>query len=86
MGCTIPMAPAQNLGGQKGNSAYLDKVSTDDSAMHKTIAEAHQAILLAAFQCDIIRVATFQFSPGTNHVSFANMWPNDPKRIAMHHP
>ena len=50
------------------------------------MAEAHAAIMVGAFQCDLIRVATFQFSPGTNHVSFKGMWPSDPNRIAMHHP
>jgi len=50
------------------------------------VAKAHAGILLAAFQCDIIRVATFQFSPGTNHVSFKGMWPSDPSKIYMHHP
>jgi hypothetical protein len=33
-----------------------------------------------------IRVGTFQFSPGTNHVSFKGMFPNNPDRISMHHP
>ncbi|HEX2861546.1 MAG TPA: DUF1552 domain-containing protein, partial [Lacunisphaera sp.] len=74
------------LTGGQGNSQYLDNVNTDDSETHKAVAEAHAAVLLAAFQCDIIRVATFQFSPGTNHVSFKGMWPSDPNRIAMHHP
>jgi hypothetical protein len=85
-GCTVPTAPDKNLAGLTGNSAYRDSVTADDSPTHKLVAEAHMAVLLAAFQCDIIRVATFQFSPGTNHVSFGGLWPSDPKRIAMHHP
>ena len=47
---------------------------------------AHAAVILAAFQCDLIRVATFQWSPGTNHVSFAGMNPASPSTIYMHHP
>ena len=82
----IPMKPADSLAGKKGNAAYQDNVNTDDSPTHKAVAEAHAAVLMGAFQCDIIRVATFQFSPGTNHVSFKGMWPSDPNRIAMHHP
>jgi hypothetical protein len=85
-GCTVPMKPSDTLTGQKGNAAYLDNVNTDDSPNHRAVAEAHAAVILAAFQCDLIRVATFQFSPGTNHVSFKGMWPSDPNRIAMHHP
>lgn len=84
--CAVPAEPSRNLTGGKGNSQYLESVNTDDSETHKAVAEAHTALLLAAFQCDIIRVATFQFSPGTNHVSFKGMWPSDPNRIAMHHP
>lgn len=84
--CTLPMEPSRDLSGGKGNSQYLENVNSDDSAVHKAVAEAHLALILAAFQCDIIRVATFQFSPGTNHVSFKGMWPSDPNRIAMHHP
>lgn len=84
--CVLPTEPSKDLTGGQGNSQYLDNVNTDDSETHKAVAEAHAAVLLAAFQCDIIRVATFQFSPGTNHVSFKGMWPSDPNRIAMHHP
>lgn len=82
----VPPKPADNLTGKMGNSAYQDNVNTDDSPTHKAVAEAHAAVLIGAFQLDIIRVATFQFSPGTNHVSFKGMWPSNPNRIAMHHP
>jgi hypothetical protein len=85
--CQAPTAPAQGLGGKTGNSTYsTNNVPTDDSGTHREVALAHAAILLAAFQCDLMRVATFQFSPGTNHVSFKGMWPSDSNRIAMHHP
>jgi hypothetical protein len=86
MTCTLPPEPSKDLSGGEGNSPYLDNVNSDDSGVHQAVAEAHAAVLLAAFQCDILRVATFQFSPGTNHVSFKGMWPSDPNRIAMHHP
>lgn len=85
--CTVPVAPAGNLAGGSGNSPYsTSNLSTDDAPTHREVALAHSAILMAAFQCDILRVGTFQFSPGTNHVSFKGMWPSDPNRIAMHHP
>jgi len=84
--CTLPPEPSKDLSGGKGNSQYLESVNSDDSETHKAVIDAHTAVLLAAFQCDILRVATFQFSPGTNHVSFKGMWPSDPNRIAMHHP
>lgn len=81
-----PEPPPADLAGGEGNAFYQENVDTDDSPLHQRVIEAHAAILLAAFQLDIIRVATFQFSPGTNHVSFKGMWPSDPERIAMHHP
>lgn len=87
-GCAAPMKPADNLSGKKGNSAGYgaEQTQTDDAPTHEQVAKAHAGILLAAFQCDIIRVATFQFSPGTNHVSFKGMWPSDPNKSFMHHP
>lgn len=86
--CGVPMKPADSLAGKKGNSAGYgnEQTQTDDSPLHEQIAKAHAGLLLAAFQCDIIRVATFQFSPGTNHVSFKGMWPSDPNKSFMHHP
>ncbi len=84
--CMVPPEPPRDLAGGKGNEAYRDNVNNDDSEIHKAVIEAHGAVMLAAFQCDLMRVGTFQFSPGTNHVSFKGMWPSDPNRIAMHHP
>lgn len=84
--CAAPMQPDKSLTGKMGNDKYSSNVNTDDAPTHKLVAEAHGAVILAAFQCDLIRVASFQFSPGTNHVSFKGLWPNDPNRIAMHHP
>ena len=85
--CELPAPPDESLTGGMGNSSYsTNNVREDDAPKHREIALAHAAILLTAFQCDILRVATLQFSPGTNHVSFKGMWPSDPNRIAMHHP
>jgi hypothetical protein len=60
--------------------------ATDDSPIHEQIGKAHMGILKAAFICDLIRVGTFQWSPGTNHVSFKGLFPNAPNAIYMHHP
>jgi len=43
-------------------------------------------VLRAAFQCDIIRCGTFQWSPGTNHVGFKGLYPGDEAGIYQHHP
>jgi hypothetical protein len=42
-------------------------------------------VIRAAFSCDLTRVVTFQFSPGTNHVSFGDLWPPDPSLFKIHH-
>jgi Protein of unknown function (DUF1552) len=84
--CVLPAAPPDSLQGQTGNASYSTSVSTDDAPTHQAVAEAHLAIIMAAFQCDLLRVATFQFAPGTSHVGFKGMIPSDPERIAPHQP
>lgn len=86
--CTKPAAPDSSLKGQTGSKFdYGDEAtSTSDEDQHERIGKAHAAVILAAFQCDIIRVASFQWSPGTNHVSFKGKYPADPERSFMHHP
>jgi hypothetical protein len=87
-GCVLPMEPAESLRGETGSRFDYTNPETDESdeELHEQIGKTHMAILRAAFQCDIIRVATFQWSPGTNHVSFKGLDPNDENRIFMHHP
>jgi len=86
--CTKPTAPDASLKGQTGSKFdYGDEAtSTSDEDLHERIGKAHAAVILAAFQCDIVRVASFQWSPGTNHVSFKGKYPADPERSFMHHP
>jgi hypothetical protein len=86
--CTPPMAPAASLTGKSGSKFdYNNPVaSTSDEMIHEQVGQAHAGIIRAAFQCDLIRVATFQWSPGTNHVSFKGLDPNSPNTIYMHHP
>jgi hypothetical protein len=56
-----------------------------DDIKHDRIAQLHFAVTKAAFRCDLTRVVTFQFSPGTNHVSFGDLWPPDPSKFKIHH-
>jgi len=84
--CTMPTKPDAGLSGKTGSkNDYGNPVTTiADDVIHDQIGKAHAAIIKAAFQCDIIRVATFQWSPGTNHVSFAGLHMDG--RTHMHHP
>ena len=87
--CALPTEPDESLSGKTSDrlSDYNDPTtSTDDSGTHRAVGKAHFGIIKAAFQCDLIRVATFQWSPGTNHVSFKGLDPNSPNTIYMHHP
>lgn len=48
---------------------------TIDEAQHKVIAQNQLAIILAAFQCDLTRVATFSFAHGNSALRFAKIIP-----------
>ncbi len=62
------------------------QVTQADDTLHKQIGEYHQAIIRAAFRCDLTRTATFQWSPGTNHIAFQGLHPDNPMGIYTHHP
>lgn len=91
-GCMVPMPPANIAGKEddgrfKGPADYGNPTSTTaDHEIHEQVARAHLAVIKAAFACDLTRVVTFQFSPGTNHVSFGGLYPGNPNAIYMHHP
>jgi len=84
--CNVPAAPGNDLVARSGNAPFAAFVDTDDSPRFKSIAEAHLGVILAAMQCDLLRVATFQFMPGTNHVGFGGLWPGDPTLNAVQYP
>lgn len=92
-GCGITMPPpmlkpfVDAAGNRIGNGNY----STTDAKMgeqttHEMIGKLHFEVIKAAFTCDLTRVVTFQWSPGTNHVAFAGMYPPDMNAVKMHHP
>ncbi len=87
-GCVVPEAPDPNIVGESGSKFDYSNptTSTADDEIHHEIGKLHAGILLAAFQCDILRVATFQWSPGTNHVSFKGQYPGETDTIYMQHP
>jgi hypothetical protein len=84
--CGVPSVPET-----VSVSTYVDPyssshvVSERDDLKHDRIAQMHFALIKAAFRCDLTRVIAFQFSPGTNHVSFGDLWPPDPKLFKVHH-
>jgi hypothetical protein len=72
--------PARGVGNSYNNARAMQ----DDAPLHQQVGALHLNVLKAAFVCDLIRVGTFQWSPGTNHVGFALM-PNDTQPY-QHHP
>ena len=91
--CTKPMMPPvltpfnDSQANRIGNGNYsTTSARTSDEMLHEQIGTLHFAVIKAAFQCDLTRVVTFQWSPGTNHVSFKGLYPNEPDSIKMHHP
>ena len=56
-----------------------------DQEEHKLVAQLHYAVLHAALACDMTRVITFQYSPGTNHVSFQGFYPGNDTVVKLHH-
>jgi hypothetical protein len=91
-GCMVPTAPPDIAGQEddgvfKGPEDYGNPTATTaDHEIHEQVALAHLAVIKAAFACDLTRVVTFQFSPGTNHVSFGGLYPGNQNAIYMHHP
>jgi hypothetical protein len=91
--CAKPMMPpvltpfSDSQANRIGNGNYSTvNGRASDEMLHEQIGKLHFEVIKAAFQCDLTRVVTFQWSPGTNHVSFKGMYPNEPDSIKMHHP
>ncbi len=56
-----------------------------DEAQHIATAKNQLAIISAAFQCDLTRVATFTFAHGNSALEFSHIAPNDVKTSGGHH-
>jgi hypothetical protein len=87
-GCTPPTAPDPSIQGKSGSSfAYANPAAEEaDAPLVEQIGKLHLSLIRAAFQCDLIRVATFQWCPSQPHVAFENLDPADPDVYYMHHP
>ncbi|HKU42164.1 MAG TPA: DUF1552 domain-containing protein [Polyangiales bacterium] len=91
--CGITAAPPEikpfldSAGNRIGNGTYqTTNGKTGEQGTHEMIGKLHFEVIKAAFQCDLTRVVTFQWSPGTNHVAFAGFYDPEPGSIKMHHP
>jgi hypothetical protein len=87
--CTAPMPP-DLVGGRYDGGVHRDydnpTASSSDEVVHEQVGSLHAGLLKAAFACDMVRVATFQWSPGVNHIAYKGIYPGEPSSIYMHHP
>jgi hypothetical protein len=89
-GCGVPDEPeriqiSSRLDNYTGGNPNDHIVNERDDEKHEQIGALHFAVIKAAFKCDLTRTVTFQWSPGTNHVSFGNQWPPNSDVFKVHH-
>jgi Protein of unknown function (DUF1552) len=82
--CELPSAPDADLHGKSGNAYKYGKVDQSDQEWLAQVGQTHLALIRTAFQCDLIRVATFMWCPATNSVAFEGMLPSDPSGAYQH--
>ena len=69
-GATLPAACTD----PSALSSMVDAVDpTEVNAQHAEIGRAHLDIVRTAFQCDLTRIATFQWAAGNSHVNFSGL-------------
>lgn len=90
-GCGVPEEPERiEISTRLDNYAYdgdpnAHVVQQRDDEKHDQLGRLHLAVIKAAFKCDLTRTVTFQWSPGTNHVSFQGQWPPNEMANKVHH-
>jgi Protein of unknown function (DUF1552) len=88
-GCS-PDKPPDVVGGKYDGGVHRDydnpTATTADGMVHEQVGKLHAGLIKAAFQCDLARVATLQWSPGVNHIAFQGFFPGQSSAIYMHHP
>jgi hypothetical protein len=84
--CEVPTAPGPALLAKTGSgSEYgLRPMPESDSLEVEAVGNAHLAVIRAAFQCNLTRVATFQWSSALSHVRYAGLYPPDPEGNYSH--
>lgn len=60
--------------------------AVSDATRVASVAEAHLSVLVAAIQCDILRVATLQWAYSESQLAFPGLYPGDPDTVYPHMP
>ncbi|HEX2875685.1 MAG TPA: DUF1552 domain-containing protein [Polyangiaceae bacterium] len=86
--CALPQEPDPALSASSGSKFYYGnaEAEADESARLAELGSLHLGIIRAAFQCDVLRVATFMWASSVNQVAFGGMHPAYPDRFFRHHP
>jgi hypothetical protein len=82
--CAAPDGLDPELKAKSGSApmpSNFGKTDMEDASFVERVGKLHASVIRAAFQCDLIRVATLQWCPSNNHVAFAGMDPEDPDAI-----
>lgn len=87
--CTAKVPP-NIVGGKYDGGIHRDygnpTATVSDEVVHEQVGLLHAGLIKAAFLCDLTRVATFQWSPGVNHIAFKGLFPGQTNAIYQHHP
>jgi hypothetical protein len=86
--CDLPPAPDAAIQGKSGSQFYYGNpiAAEPDEALIEQIGKLHLATIRAAFQCDLVRVATFAWTPSQPDIAMVNLDPSEPDVYYMHHP
>jgi hypothetical protein len=86
VGCGVATAPPTLSVSTRTDPYSGDHIVPQrDDQVHSEIGALHLSVIKAAFRCDLTRVVTYQWAPGTNHVSFGDLWPPNPGLFKVHH-
>jgi len=86
--CRLPEQPAAELIAPTGSTVDYGNPAglVDESPVLAELGTRHTDVIRAAFQCDLLRVATFQWASAVDKVAFKGLKPGDPEGIYRHHP
>lgn len=86
--CPEPVAPDPTFVAQAGSRFYYSDPTApaDESARLAELGKLHLGVIRAAFQCDVLRVATFMWASGADQVAFGGQFPGEPDGVYRHHP
>jgi hypothetical protein len=86
--CTLPTAPDPALEAASGSKIYYGnaEAEADESERLAELGKLHLGVIRAAFQCDVLRVATFMWASAVDQVAFGGQHPAYPEKFFRHHP